>query len=64
MDQEYIKLINEIEEIKEVHNFSAIQVCALHLAASFKTNKLDYNTLKEEFIKLNSSYKIENGKNN
>lgn len=48
---QYLKYLKKIKQLKEEYGLDAIQVLSLHLAASFKTNQLDYNKLKNQFIK-------------
>lgn len=50
MEKTYEEYIEEIEKFAFIYNLSASDKLLLHIAASFKVNKQDYDSLKEEFI--------------
>ena len=53
--KKYIEYISEIENLRILCKLSAIQILALQICASVESNKINYDSLKKNFIKQNKS---------
>ena len=51
MKKRFLDYVMEIEDLKENFKLNAFQVFLLHVASAFEVDNLNYEKLKEEFIK-------------
>jgi hypothetical protein len=47
----YREYLKEVDELAKKHKWTAMNILALQLAASFECNKMSYKELKEDLIK-------------
>lgn len=51
MEKEYKDYVEEIDYLKRTYNLTLDKVLLLQISAAFMVDKLDYNKLKEKFVR-------------